>query len=214
LIFSSFPVLAGSGAVNKRCFLTVVLGVCLTLSVGCHRPPDKPSRFNNLMGQTQADMRYTADTFRQTVNQIKGGSWLSGGQVRGPYNTMEKEFQKAKKMWEDMWPPKDSETGEALLDAYRNYMDQEEKILQKAHQIVTIVEENDSSARKVDAKGNAIPKLDPAQQWELINPLLNEMDDMESTALGPVLSKQKDFCKAHNLNLVNPSDLGKKKKDD
>lgn len=184
------------------------------MSMGCHRPPDKPSRFNNLMGTSQADLHEKGAAFRIELQKLKAGVGLPKSAIRGLYNGMDAQLKKVKEQWDDMWPPKGSESGEAFLDAYLKYLDKEKKVLQIAEQITTIAEENAIDNIRRDQQGNVIPNLDPLAQWALISPLIDSMNEEETEALRPLIAKQKDFVKEHNLNLVDPHMLREKKKDD
>lgn len=187
--------------------LATALAVALLGAGGCKKPPPRPLKFNNEMARTNFELAKAGDAFREALKPYKDeGKPLSGSSLRSPYKDMEKALEEANEKWAEMQAPRKSGSGAILLEKYRSYLDEEEKILKKAERIIKVLD------NQIKIAGSPPRDMSADEKHNEIKRLVDEINSIEGKALGSVSEAQKEFAKEHNLELKTAQQMREAKK--
>ena len=165
-----------------------LLALAAAGAAGCGLPPTRVE-FIETMAKANRDIARSTRAFRSAILPLKDGQTASAAQVRTAYDGMVAAVQKAKSDMAFQLLPPSSNSAQALLDAYKAYLDGQQDILQTL--MLPIVQEVEK------------PTADsPAGQWAIIKPLLDQVSTKENVTLGPLLQAQSAYANEHNYQAL------------
>jgi hypothetical protein len=171
-----------------------VLGVALAV-LGCKPPPSK-RQFINRMAESNQKLALPATKFRKALFPPDVAGEFDPGKVdrqalKAAWDEMDGELRKVRTRYEDEDLPRNSSRASDLKSAYDDYLTAQAKILDRAKDIISVLEDTkvQAGAKKDQVKG-----------------LLSEIAKIDSDAFGAVTKAQQGYAEAHNFKLVNKLD--------
>jgi hypothetical protein len=142
-----------------RIGLLLVLG----LAVGCKGPPPSRLKFAEGMAKANRDLAKAARAFRKSLDSLKDskGQQASSADLESRLADCKKVLEGIKSDYEDPVLPRDCNQAENLLTAYRNYLKEQDKILDEMDLIVKDVK-NNAGGGAIQAKLTRIKTLEEA----------------------------------------------------
>jgi hypothetical protein len=181
-----------------RCHRVVslgVLGVALAV-LGCKPPPSK-RQFINHIAESNQRLALPALRFRKALfpPDLAGGEFDPGKvdrqTLKAAWDEMDGELRKVRTRYEDEDLPRNSSRASDLKSAYDDYLTAQAKILDKAKDIISVLED---------------PKVQAGAKKDQVGKLLSEIAKIDGDALGAVTKAQQGYAEAHNFKLVNKLD--------
>jgi hypothetical protein len=158
----------------------VVVGFIVS---GCSQPP-KPMRFNNMIAQANSELGEAAKKFKKAVEPLGNGQPADAG-ARTAYNEIKSLLEALKKKFDKMKPPVNSPSGEALLEKYREFLENQQEIFDQFFTPMMAAVDNNA--------------LSPADKWSEIQPKFAQITQKEDPVRNTLLKLQDDYAKSHNL---------------
>jgi hypothetical protein len=167
---------------RRRFCVAILLG--LVLLAGCARP--RPIRFIGILSRANGRISTAAKAFTKTLTPLSQGLPANTSEVDSTYRDLGTAIQEATKEIREVGSPLGSKQGAELLNAYRDYLSDQQSIY-------------DKQVRKMyDA---ALGIGTPAEKWANIAQLLQEMDAAEASSYSAVDAAQSAYAKRHGLRL-------------
>ncbi len=151
--------------------------------------PTRPTTFCEKLARATFELGRSARQFRQAVTPLKTGQPASDNNVNLAFTGMETALKNAKEISNKIRPPTDSKSGPKFLEAYRAFLNDQESLLQNQLR----------QARDVALDA----QQPPAQRWEAVLALFNEVDAAEKPSQDNLNGIQNEFRVEHNLTFIH-----------
>jgi len=149
------------------------------LVVGCKAPPGKIV-FNDRMARNNKQLAKLGFDFRMAVAQVQAKSGEVPA-VRAKLAEIEPVVSRIKEVYTDALSPINSTPGEAMLTAYQEFVDSQDKIVGKMRQITTALEANRAAN---------------------VAPLIADIGKLEGKSFEKIEKAQRAYAEEHFYRLV------------
>jgi hypothetical protein len=192
----------GETAMRLKLYRVVLLGLmCAAMAVlGCKPPPSKV-QFNNRIAEANTSLGSAGLGYRRALfpPDGKGRDFdpdkVKTSDLRSALGAMDSALSDVKKKYEDADLPRRSSVAAEYRSAYTDYLDVQKKILDKAKEILDVLDDADKEQ-----------KLSKTEKKDKVTQLLNEIRDLENTAFGELEKAQKRYADAHFFKMVQKID--------
>jgi hypothetical protein len=158
----------------------------LVLAAGCKDHP-YPLKFNNMIARANKKLSAAGKDLAAAVKPLESGQAVDAQQVRGSYQKMTTALKDVQDEFADVGAPIGTMYGSDLMDAFTNFLDCQQTILNnQASQIVKIAED---------------VTLDPAAKWERISAQLAKIGEEEKPKFEALQEAQKKYAEDLKLKL-------------
>jgi hypothetical protein len=169
---------------NKRWLMGIA--VAAALAAGC-MPPTRVEFIEKLAMENRKIARSTR-AFKTALEPLATGQNADSGAVHSAYDDMVKTVKEVKRDMAGQMLPPSSPHAKDFLDAYKDYLDAEQAILDgPMQQIVAKVDDN---------------SVEPAVKWDTIKSLMAQVkaqeDDRDNGAFPRLMTAQATYAHDHN----------------
>ncbi len=169
--------------------VVLVLAAGAALAAGC-MPPTRVEFIEKLSMENRKIARSTR-AFRTAITPLASNQSVDANQVRTAYEGMQTTLKDVKGDTAGQMLPPSSSSAKDLLQAYKDYLDAEQAILDGP--MKAIVDE----VATADA---------PADQWNVVKARLDEVTAQDNQAFYKLTAAQKTYADEHNYNPMGLSD--------
>jgi hypothetical protein len=126
---------------SVRTAALLLLAGALVATAAC-QPPSKPIKFNNEMARSNDGLLLAAKAFRRILkDEVMAGKEGGAKRLRGQYDNIAVAVKELRKKYDRVRPPIGSAQGRVLLEKYREFLDDQQKMVDgPLLEIVTIAE--------------------------------------------------------------------------
>jgi hypothetical protein len=189
-------------AVNKGLVIgPIVLLAALVLLPGCGGPPPSRVQFNENFADRNTKLYKAGRAFRKSLDPllkenrkpILSDVKKARDDAKDAYEEVSTEFRASRL-------PRKQGNASAMFDAYKDFLDTEEEIINKDFDQIIKVLENDKEFQALDEKKNAIEDI------------IDAIETKESKKLKAFRTEQESYAKAFNFQVGSPPQGGKSQK--
>ena len=155
-------------------------------AVGCGFPPSRTEFIEKLSKENRKIARSTR-AFHTALDPLKKGQAADAGQVRSAYQDMEKAVKNVQKEMDQQVLPPSSSSAKPFLNAYKDYLTKEQKIL---------TDDFEPIVKKVEEPGGG-----PADKWAFVTGMYAKITADENSAYAPLEEVQKNYASEHNYQV-------------
>jgi hypothetical protein len=158
----------------------------LGFDTGCKPPPLKTT-FNKRMALNNKKLAAAAWNMRKAMEPLSMNKDIDISQAQSSYKSMENLITELKVKYEDTAIPYGSDNSATLLDAYKEFLEAEEKILRNHLKAALEIALQSGQDRK--------------ERWRLILAEFDEASAKEKSALSKLKTAQEAFATEHNYKV-------------
>jgi hypothetical protein len=173
---------------HRKSFALLLLGLITLIAVGCKERPGTV-RFMNILATKNDRLAKASQSFFTAIQPLQARVPVPKETIDSAYRELERTLKELKDEMKDQYPPLRSASGSALLDRYREYLDEEQVIFDRTVSLIyqtAIGEEGD-----------------PATKWAAIDPLLKKVEEDEKKAEKPLKDAQNTYAKERNITVTS-----------
>jgi hypothetical protein len=172
-------------ATRSKTFVGMLAAATLWSAVGCNFPPNRIGFIEKISKENRKIAHSTTD-FRTAIAPLKKGEPADAAQVRSAYQEMEKAVNEVQADMEVQPLPASSSSAKPFLNAYKEYLKGQQKILTEDLQPIV---------KKVEEPGS------PAEKAAFVNGQLAKVSADEEATYAPLMEAQKNYASEHNYTV-------------
>ena len=171
--------------IRSKSVALVLAAAAMLGVVGCGFPPSRIGFIEKISKENRIIAKSTR-SFRAALIPLKNGQAADAGQVRSGYQEMEKAVKDAKADMDAQSLPTSSSSAKAFLNAYKEYLNGQQKILTDDLQPIV---------KKVEEPGA------PADKWAFVSAQLAKVSAQEESDYGPLHMAEAAYASEHNYTI-------------